>query len=95
VGDPDTGYIVIDPGPEEPEHQQRLWRATNGDIRMIVCTHSHADHSPGAQPLQALCRVRPPILGLPSSADRAAGQPLHARSRVGASARCSRCPATA
>jgi len=67
VGDPDTGYIVIDPGPDEPEHQQRLWRAANGDIRMIVCTHSHADHSPGARPLQALCRTRPPILGLPSA----------------------------
>jgi glyoxylase-like metal-dependent hydrolase (beta-lactamase superfamily II)/8-oxo-dGTP pyrophosphatase MutT (NUDIX family) len=67
VGDSDTGYIVIDPGPNEPEHQQRLWRATNGDIRMIVCTHSHADHSPGARPLQALCRNKPPILGLPSA----------------------------
>jgi recombination protein RecT len=67
VGDPDTGYIVIDPGPDEPEHQQRLWRATNGDIRLIVCTHSHADHSPGARPLQALCRGKPPILGLPSA----------------------------
>jgi glyoxylase-like metal-dependent hydrolase (beta-lactamase superfamily II)/8-oxo-dGTP pyrophosphatase MutT (NUDIX family) len=66
VGDPDTGYIVIDPGPDEPEHQQRLWRATNGDIRMIVCTHSHADHSPGARPLQALCRAQPAILGLAS-----------------------------
>ena len=67
VGDPDTGYIVIDPGPEDPEHQERLWRAANGDIRLIVCTHSHADHSPGAGPLQALCRVKPPILGLPSA----------------------------
>jgi len=66
VGDPDTGYIVIDPGPEDPGHQERLWRATHGDIRLIVCTHSHADHSPGARPLQALCRVKPPILGLPS-----------------------------
>jgi glyoxylase-like metal-dependent hydrolase (beta-lactamase superfamily II)/8-oxo-dGTP pyrophosphatase MutT (NUDIX family) len=68
VGDPDTGYIVIDPGPDEPEHQQRIWRATGGDIRMIVCTHSHADHSPGARPLQSLCRTKPPILGLPSAA---------------------------
>lgn len=67
VGDPDTGYIVIDPGPEDPEHQERIWRATGGDVRMIVCTHSHADHSPGARPLQALCRTRPPILGLPSA----------------------------
>ncbi|RYF16852.1 MAG: MBL fold metallo-hydrolase [Comamonadaceae bacterium] len=67
VGDPDTGYVVIDPGPEDPEHQERIWRATGGDVRMIVCTHSHADHSPGARPLQALCRTRPPILGLPSA----------------------------
>jgi len=34
---------------------------------MIVCTHSHADHSPGAAPLQALCTAPPPILGLPSA----------------------------
>ena len=67
IGDPDTGYIVIDPGPEDAQHQQRIWRATGGDIRMIVCTHSHADHSPGAWPLQALCRTPPPILGLPSA----------------------------
>lgn len=67
VGDPHSGYIVIDPGPADPAHQERLWRATNGDIRLIVCTHSHADHSPGARPLQALCRTPPPILGLPSA----------------------------
>ena len=67
VGDPRTGYIVIDPGPADFDHVGRLWRATNGDIRMIVCTHSHSDHSPGAQPLQALCPHKPPILGLPSA----------------------------
>ncbi|HYE70038.1 MAG TPA: MBL fold metallo-hydrolase, partial [Aquabacterium sp.] len=67
VGDPATGYAVIDPGPDEPEHIERLWRATNGDVRMIVCTHSHADHSPGARPLQAMCANEPPILGLPSA----------------------------
>ena len=71
VGDPATGFIAIDPGPAEPEHLQRLWRAASGDIRTIVCTHSHPDHSPGAAPLQALCvqagRAAPPILGLPSA----------------------------
>ena len=69
VGDPDTGYIAIDPGPVDPEHQVKLWRAAGGNIRMIVCTHSHSDHSPGAQPLQALCEKhghKPPILGLSS-----------------------------
>jgi recombination protein RecT len=67
VGDPATGYVAIDPGPNEPEHLERLWRAAGGDIRMIVCTHSHPDHSPGARPLQALCSSKPPILGLPSA----------------------------
>jgi recombination protein RecT len=67
VGDPATGYCVIDPGPADPEHLEKLWRATGGDIRMIVCTHSHPDHSPGALPLQALCSDKPPILGLPSA----------------------------
>lgn len=67
VGDPGSGYIAIDPGPADHEHLQRLWRAAGGDIRMIVCTHSHPDHSPGAKPLQAMCSVAPPILGLPSA----------------------------
>ena len=68
VGDPLSGYIVIDPGPADPEHLEKIWRATSGQIRYIVCTHSHPDHSPGAQPLQALCQASPlglpPILGL-------------------------------
>ncbi|RZI93784.1 MAG: MBL fold metallo-hydrolase [Variovorax sp.] len=68
VGDASTGYLVIDPGPNDFDHIGRLWKATQGDIRMIVCTHSHADHSPGALPLQALCKdTHPPILGLPSA----------------------------
>ncbi|QDL39058.1 MBL fold metallo-hydrolase [Rhodoferax sediminis] len=67
VGDPATGYIVIDPGPADAAHLERLWRAADGRIRLIVCTHSHPDHSPGAKPLQALCQNTPPILGLPSA----------------------------
>ena len=76
VGDPATGFIAIDPGPADPEHLEKLWRAAGGDIRLIVCTHSHPDHSPGALPLQALCPItRPPILGLPSAPTaRAASQ---------------------
>ncbi len=67
VGTADTGYIVIDPGPADAGHMQRIVLATGGDIGAIVCTHSHADHSPAARPLQALCRTPPPILGLPSA----------------------------
>ncbi|WP_180682790.1 MBL fold metallo-hydrolase [Tepidicella baoligensis] len=70
VGDPSSGHIVIDPGPDDAAHVERLWRAAGGDIRFIVCTHSHPDHSPGAPLLQELCArhgPRPPILGLPSA----------------------------
>lgn len=66
VGDPHTGFIAIDPGPADAEHLERLWRAAGGNIRFIVCTHSHPDHSPGAKPLQLMCDSPPPILGLAS-----------------------------
>ncbi len=75
VGDPATGYIAIDPGPADAQHLERLWRAAGGDIRTIVCTHSHPDHAPGAKPLQAMCTQPPPIMGLPSaSTARAASE---------------------
>ena len=71
VGDVQSGYIAIDPGPADTDHLQRLYLAASGDIRMIVCTHSHPDHSPGAKPLQAMCaangKAQPLILGLPSA----------------------------
>ncbi len=73
VGEPATGFTVIDPGPADADHLQRLWQAaafadsSGGNILRIVCTHSHPDHSPGAAPLQALCASRPPIVGLPSA----------------------------
>ncbi len=70
IGSAGTGYIVVDPGPNDAAHIQRLFEATQGDILKIVCTHSHSDHSPGAKPLQALCtangRSHPQIYGLPS-----------------------------
>ncbi len=85
VGDAHSGFIAIDPGPADADHLQRLWQAacfadgSGGNIRMIVCTHSHPDHSPGAKPLQSLCAhgglgeaapavaAAPAILGLPSA----------------------------
>jgi len=69
VGDKNSGFIVIDPGPPDATHVARLWRITGGDIRAIVCTHSHPDHSPGAALLKALCTqqgVDVPVLGMAS-----------------------------
>ena len=68
VGTAQSGYIVIDPGPDDANHIRRLYEATDGRILAIVCTHSHPDHFPAAKPLQALCTGTPPILGLPSGA---------------------------
>lgn len=38
---------VIDPGPAEPAHVERVWRAAQerGGIAGIVLTHNHLDHS--------------------------------------------------
>ena len=73
VGDTTSGFIVIDPGPPDADHVQRLWQACadtqgrGGHIALIALTHSHADHAPAAPMLQALCAQRPPIVGLPSA----------------------------
>ncbi len=73
VGEAASGFVVIDPGPPDAGHVQRLWEACSdtqgrgGHIVLIACTHSHADHAPAAPMLQALCAQRPPIVGLPSA----------------------------
>ena len=73
VGDTTSGFIVIDPGPPDAGHVQRLWQACadpqgrGGHIALIALTHSHADHAPAAPMLQALCAQRPPTVGLPSA----------------------------
>lgn len=69
VGEAATGYGVIDAGPDSAAHLERIEAATGGDIRWLVCTHSHADHSPGAIALQQRLRARGidvPLYGLPS-----------------------------
>jgi recombination protein RecT len=92
IGTKDTGFIVVDPGPygtydlssegADKAHVQRLAEACTNeagviDIRAIICTHSHPDHSPAATPLQAMCRAAlqtngdvkiPPIYGMQSLA---------------------------
>jgi glyoxylase-like metal-dependent hydrolase (beta-lactamase superfamily II) len=63
VGTAQTGYVVIDPGPADPPHLARIAGITGGQVRYIVCTHSHPDHSPGARPLAQMCGS-PQIYGL-------------------------------
>ena len=46
-----TDIIVIDPGPRDDLHLERIVQAGGGNIRYVVVTHSHRDHAPGAAPL--------------------------------------------
>src|ERR1700753_3368381 len=49
----DKSGAVIDPGPLMPVHVDALKRALDGKrVSHILVTHTHADHSPAAQPLK-------------------------------------------
>ena len=45
---------VIDPGPEERPHIERVAEVGAGRIRWILVTHTHPDHAPGAAVLAEL-----------------------------------------
>ncbi|HPA88776.1 MAG TPA: MBL fold metallo-hydrolase [Quisquiliibacterium sp.] len=63
IGEPGA-YAVIDPGPDDPVHIERIAALVGRDLKYILCTHAHPDHSPGAAPLKAITGA--PILGAPS-----------------------------
>ena len=43
---------VVDPGPDDAVHLERIEEAGAGRIRWILATHTHVDHSPGAAGLR-------------------------------------------
>lgn len=57
----DGESVIVDPGPEDRIHQQRLVEAAVSPIRTILITHTHRDHSGGAAILKKLTGAR--ILG--------------------------------
>jgi glyoxylase-like metal-dependent hydrolase (beta-lactamase superfamily II) len=59
--------VVLDPGPADPVHLERILGTVPGRVTHIVCTHSHPDHSPGAAWLRK--RTGAPVLGLPAPDD--------------------------
>jgi glyoxylase-like metal-dependent hydrolase (beta-lactamase superfamily II) len=81
-----TGAIVVDPGPDDARHLERVQAAAAGAgqrIEKIVLTHRHEDHSGGARRLAGLtgapvlavdprCRLGGEALG-PGDAVRAGG----------------------
>lgn len=48
-----SAWAVIDPGPDDETHVDRLLACAPGPIRWILATHTHIDHSPGAARLKS------------------------------------------
>jgi glyoxylase-like metal-dependent hydrolase (beta-lactamase superfamily II) len=48
------GTAVVDPGPDIPSHVEAILAAAP-NLRTILITHRHADHSPAAVPLKERC----------------------------------------
>jgi glyoxylase-like metal-dependent hydrolase (beta-lactamase superfamily II) len=46
-----VGAWVVDPGPADETHLEAVTAAADRPIEGVVLTHSHADHSEGAEPL--------------------------------------------
>ena len=50
VGHPEAdGLVVIDPGPDDPDHLATIRAAVDGQCRAVLLTHGHIDHSEGAR----------------------------------------------
>ncbi|MEX1142913.1 MAG: MBL fold metallo-hydrolase [Thermoleophilaceae bacterium] len=48
-----VGGWVVDPGPDDAAHRRAVLAAAGGGIEGIVLTHTHPDHSEGAEALAA------------------------------------------
>jgi glyoxylase-like metal-dependent hydrolase (beta-lactamase superfamily II) len=44
---------LIDPGPESAVHLSAMLETAGKQLKWILCTHTHLDHSPGARALKA------------------------------------------
>jgi glyoxylase-like metal-dependent hydrolase (beta-lactamase superfamily II) len=56
-------HLVVDPGPDDAVHRERILAETGGRIDAVIATHTHPDHSPAAA---ALAReVGAPVFGRP------------------------------
>jgi glyoxylase-like metal-dependent hydrolase (beta-lactamase superfamily II) len=75
-----VGRWVVDPGPADPGHLEALARAAGGEVEGVVLTHSHPDHTEGADRLGA--PVTLPADGEEVGPFRAVGSPGHSPDSV-------------
>lgn len=58
----DEELVVIDPGPDLPDHVEAILAALDGrTLAAIACTHTHRDHSPASRALKEATGA--PIIG--------------------------------
>lgn len=65
--------VVIDPGPDDPVHVDRIITEARGRIDAVLATHTHPDHSPAAGAIAAATGAK--VLGKPA--------PVHGRQDSG------------
>jgi glyoxylase-like metal-dependent hydrolase (beta-lactamase superfamily II) len=58
---------VLDPGPDDARHLEAIEAAAGGEIRWIIVTHTHPDHSPLVRLLAERTGAR--VIGLPPPED--------------------------
>jgi len=61
---PENARAVIDPGPDIASHVEKI--LSFGNIRWVLCTHTHFDHSPAARAINAATGAQ--VLGRPAPA---------------------------
>jgi glyoxylase-like metal-dependent hydrolase (beta-lactamase superfamily II)/8-oxo-dGTP pyrophosphatase MutT (NUDIX family) len=60
----ENAHAIIDPGPDIASHIEKL--QAFGNVKWILCTHTHLDHSPAAAALKAATGAQ--LLGRPAPA---------------------------
>src|SRR5271155_5068285 len=58
---------VVDPGPDDARHMEAILGAAGANIRWVLATHTHRDHSPLAVELAR--RTGAQVIGLPPPRD--------------------------
>jgi glyoxylase-like metal-dependent hydrolase (beta-lactamase superfamily II) len=66
---------VLDPGPDEPGHLDAILAQAGAQIRWVITTHTHKDHSPLARKLGRETGAR--LIGLPPPADGRQDETFH------------------
>jgi glyoxylase-like metal-dependent hydrolase (beta-lactamase superfamily II) len=60
-------FAVIDPGPADARHIERIVAETRGAVDCVLVTHTHGDHSPAAKALAAATGAQ--LFGRPPPGD--------------------------